>query len=392
MILNQMIKTWGWMAMVAACAVAASSRVSAARIYVPANYATIQGAVEAANAGDVILVAAGTYQEDQIVIDKPLSLWGAGAETTIIDGQGGSGQTTVGLIQIFAEGNVNLGGFTLIHAGDTAIWTRSPTVNSRYRICYNIIDGSIPDSPPTPYTPTEYGIWAGLDVNSNTGSKGSLIIERNTIAGTGANPILLEKHEGPTDISFNSLDVGRLGADAIFTMTYDGVNITSLQKRNNNFINVGTGIPSDGASGITFGSSFNSTDGTFERIQIMRNVITDVIAGRRGISVWNGELGADGSAGNIVAPQIVGNVIMGVDSAAPDSKGIQLIGLVSHTKIINNEVAKLNIGVHLWNLNGSSPQGTKIISTKFRDVETRVKSDAGVTGTKQRADHIFISP
>ena len=51
---------------------------SAIDIYVPGDYATIQQAVNAANPGDTIIVAADTYGE-MILINKPLTLRGANA-------------------------------------------------------------------------------------------------------------------------------------------------------------------------------------------------------------------------------------------------------------------------------------------------------------------------
>lgn len=52
-------------------------------INVPVDYATIQTAVDAANDGDTILVASGTYNEN-IYIPKPVSLVGEDSATTII--------------------------------------------------------------------------------------------------------------------------------------------------------------------------------------------------------------------------------------------------------------------------------------------------------------------
>jgi predicted outer membrane repeat protein len=48
-------------------------------------YATIQEAVNAAQAGDTIAIAAGTYAEHDIALGKNLTLQGAGADTTIVD-------------------------------------------------------------------------------------------------------------------------------------------------------------------------------------------------------------------------------------------------------------------------------------------------------------------
>lgn len=54
---------------------------------VPAAYPTIQDAVDAAGPGDTVLVAAGTYFETGVV-DKRLTLEGAGSGSTVIDADG----------------------------------------------------------------------------------------------------------------------------------------------------------------------------------------------------------------------------------------------------------------------------------------------------------------
>ncbi|MCW4044705.1 MAG: hypothetical protein NWE94_04210 [Candidatus Bathyarchaeota archaeon] len=53
-------------------------------LVVPDDYSTIGDAIRAASEGDLIIVKKGTYQEQTLIIDKPLSLEGAGAEETII--------------------------------------------------------------------------------------------------------------------------------------------------------------------------------------------------------------------------------------------------------------------------------------------------------------------
>ncbi|MBE0598909.1 MAG: hypothetical protein IH614_16760 [Desulfuromonadales bacterium] len=55
---------------------------------VPEDYPTIQAAIDAANAGDLVLVAPGTYHE-MVIMYKPVRLQGAGAASTFINANPG---------------------------------------------------------------------------------------------------------------------------------------------------------------------------------------------------------------------------------------------------------------------------------------------------------------
>ena len=59
--------------------------VSAEEINVPAQYGTIQAAIDGATAGDTIIVSGGTYNEN-ITVNKQLILTGSG--WPVIDGTG----------------------------------------------------------------------------------------------------------------------------------------------------------------------------------------------------------------------------------------------------------------------------------------------------------------
>lgn len=86
-------------------------------LFVPSQYPTIQEAIDAASYGDTVQVAAGTYYENVWMKDG-VSLIGAGAEVTIIDGQGWTavdcddGKLSVG---------TKLSGFTITNSGGEAI-------------------------------------------------------------------------------------------------------------------------------------------------------------------------------------------------------------------------------------------------------------------------------
>ncbi len=76
----------------------------------PGNHTTIQDAVDASGPGDIIYVYSGTYQEN-VLVDKPLTLVGEDRNITVID-SGGFG-AALGIESDW----VNVTGFNLMNAG-----------------------------------------------------------------------------------------------------------------------------------------------------------------------------------------------------------------------------------------------------------------------------------
>jgi parallel beta-helix repeat protein len=80
-------------------------------ITVPKDYATIQGAVAAANDGDIIFVSSGTYT-GQVTVNKKITIKGESAETTFLE----VAHNESGFVIIADE--VSISGFTVSGATD----------------------------------------------------------------------------------------------------------------------------------------------------------------------------------------------------------------------------------------------------------------------------------
>ena len=101
----------------AALVILAIYPLNASTIHVPGDQPTIQDAINVANAGDVVVVAAGTYSENINFLGKAITVKSAsGAKLTIIDG----GKR--GPVATFNSGEGSksiLGGFTLQNGAST---------------------------------------------------------------------------------------------------------------------------------------------------------------------------------------------------------------------------------------------------------------------------------
>jgi hypothetical protein len=344
----------------------------------PGNYTSIQDAINDAVDDDIILVYPGIYYEDQILINKALTIQGSGWETTIIDGSDAEINTT-GLIRITATDDVLFQGFTIRNAGgplgygsgdnklNMGIVACSSVSNVTYTISQNRIIGT--QNPNDDY---DWGFYAV------SGGKESIIFSNNTITETGCNNIVIEKTTGSTDICYNHLDAGCWGIDPIYYMTYGGVNITSVQMVRNNTIDVGTGINPGGATnnkvtGIGFSSAYLGCTGTedsgkYTNIVITGNTLLNVKAWRRGIALDNFAW-YDGTAGEILNAQITFNRINAVSSDGT-SFGIRLSGRVTNTCIQHNEIT--NCDMSFWGRTGyygestAYPMGTIIHYNGFQ--------------------------
>ncbi len=121
------------------------------------DHTTIQAAVDAANPGDTIYIWDGTYNEN-VVIDKNLTLIGNGSQTTIVDGG-----DIIDVISITAA-QCNISGLMIRQSG-----VEHCGIDMRY------VDNSTIENCTIYHT--KYGICADLDSNNNT-------IQFNTVYDT----------------------------------------------------------------------------------------------------------------------------------------------------------------------------------------------------------------
>jgi len=163
-----------------------------------ADYTTIQAAINAANSGDVIDVAAGTYYEN-VEINKKLTVQGAGKENTIIDGSSGNPAVNI------TSSNVTLDGFEIIgktagndvfavqlNGSDNCIVKNNDLTATRSIFIYdsdnNLIENNIIDAYATDGG-SPYGIWLYMGSDNNE-------INENTISSDEAGLIIAQFMNG----------------------------------------------------------------------------------------------------------------------------------------------------------------------------------------------------
>ncbi len=321
-------------------------------VYV-ASGMSIQTAISGATAGDTINVAAGNYPE-RIVIDKPLSLVGAGVGQSVIDGTAFGGPPFGFIVDITAlTGNTKIEGFD-IKTGDwnTGIHSSGGTdAAGKIEILNNHIISTNFDSGLPPSQQMQYGIIAGyLDVRK-------LVISGNEISDTYDNSILVELQMGETEITNNVFN----GAfPSVFFMTYSGHDVTPLQKVSGNTFDmsgaeVGSGAAAIGINPSTYYVGPADRTGKYANFEISGNTITGISdISIKGISV--GENSADGVAGGFTNLDIFGNTISGTNG-----KGIQLFGHITGANIYDNTLTGLAQGMRLFTYESSYyPEGNTI--------------------------------
>jgi len=320
---------------------------------------TIQAAVTAAVAGDTINVGEGTYNEFGIVIDKPLTITGAGLGKTVVNGGGTSVGSVPGIFRIL-PGDVSQGGgdikisrMTLKNPGkdttatqyyDISIAAKQVTTGIG-KIELDRLDLQGPDDK----AHDGYGIYADGGVTDGADRDAPEIsLTKSKVKGQSHAGIGLDAWRGKATIADNDLNEGTSGRGAILVMNgYTTSRMTDpvIVKDNKS---AGRLVYVKNYAGPTFGG--------YDDIQITGNTINDLAGGSGsdcnvaagpdcGILV-SSNAASSGGATLMDKVLITGNKMRG-DGVSTSTAGVFIGGDVKDVKVNENSIVGVGNGINV---------------------------------------------
>ena len=180
------------------------------------THTTVASAVTAAAAGDTIDIKAGTYPAFGITVDKPLTIKGAGAGTTILDGGGASVGSVPGIFRILpglpakGAGAITVEDMTLRNPGKNTTATQYMTLSIAVKQLTTGITAINLDSLDIEgtgdVTKRGYGVYADGGLTGGVDRQfPSLNITNSSISKTANQNAGVDAWLGPVDISNNKL-------------------------------------------------------------------------------------------------------------------------------------------------------------------------------------------
>ena len=322
------------------------------------HFSTIQAAVTVADEGDVIEVDAGTYNE-ALIINKPITLTGAGDDLSIIDGTGLTATPLVSVTDL-TSGALSISGFTFM---DDDVLSADFNPVSIYD-CQSPATVIFTDN-------TILGTNTSIGTGDPIEDRGLLIqggncahtIKNNVFDNIGSNAILVEKATGPVEIGNNEIIVpnGNISA-AIWSMSYGTElapnTVTGLHWYHDNIIRAKT----DGdtiSGGIGFGTAWSAEGwnvnqyGSYLDVLVENNTIEDFTGAGIAVEVDGEHSTFDGVIQNNT-----------LTASADLGTGIALSGPVNNTSILSNIVTDAQRGIYLTGSFGQAYYPTDITIEK----------------------------
>lgn len=310
------------------------------------DHDSIQDAIDAAADGDTILVCAGMYNEGPVSVDKALTITGAGADDTTIDGGDAalSGSAIPGQVDIRSAGNVDFSGFTIQNP------VRRSAANSQI---FGIFAQAPSGSTPT-YTISD-NVIIGENAQNDNGfyvdnSGDTLIFTNNTISGTAGNAMGIEEHPNAATVTGNTLTAGsgptRTGL-TVFPVRVDAEDYEISDNTIDANDKFGIRVFAGGTGAATPASA------TVTGIDITDNTVTN--ADIAAISLENSDSNASGALGNISEATVTGNSLTGDET---NGDGVRVVGLVTAPDISGNAITDFARGIFVDDAAaGHSPTG-----------------------------------
>jgi len=319
-------------------------------------YSSIQKAVTAAAANDVINVGPGTYKED-ITIGIPLSLLGAGADKSVIDATGLSngifvdGYDNSGLSHVIIDGftvkNAQFEAVLVVSASDVTVRNNNLIDNDKFGPVFNPNPGGCLGQPA--FETDESGDCGGalhfigvsgsvISGNSMTGNADGILLSDET-AETHDNLILHNiVKDNPLDCGIVLASHAPVGSAPPYFAPHFGVDHNTVEGNlsDKNGVNVG-------GAGVGLFSDGNGPGGAYNNV-ISHNVLTG--NGIGGVSLHS-HVGpsygapADNMSGNtILGNYIAGNLADTGDTATPGRVGININSGGGGTPIWNTVITE----------------------------------------------------
>jgi parallel beta-helix repeat protein len=315
-------------------------------------YTSIQAAVNAANSGDTISVAPGTYQES-VTISTPLTLVGAGADSTTIDAAGADNAVHISTDGVWLQGFTIKGSRldgVLVNGKDATIMNNTITQNASLVI------------PPAPGAPAP-SAWNGLNLQNSSND----LVMNNSVSDNFGRGIRLE---GSADYEFPD----------------QGISLTVTGQSNNNLILDNTVDGNHAACGIV--ASTDSSDNVIAGNTVTNNPAGIVISSLPPFGLPNTPFASQ-------VPSSNGNVISGNTVQNNTGVGINIdavVGSDNNSVVANNTVSGnassqesngKTVGIQVNGANGAQVDGTVVMGNAVsnQDVAQWVVPNGSATHT-----------
>ncbi|MFC1987960.1 NosD domain-containing protein [Chloroflexota bacterium] len=300
----------------------------------PADFTTIQAAIDAAASGDTIMVMPGTYNE-WLTISKPLTLQGFDKNTTILQA---SSISSLNGIDVNVTHDVNISGFTVkgyrsgvclrdtnnAHITDNIFQDNDGPLATDYsgvefvsNVTYSNISGNI-------FTGNEYGIILRNGSDNN-------VIDGNTLTYNEQTAIYLNSSSGNQIIN-NSAEYNNNGVHLAYNANNNTIENNILSNNN--------------AQGVRIEiSSYNSVTNNTVENNVWNGVFLFTTANNNTIA--NNDIIGNDMRGVFINTNSENNTIVGNTISGNSKEGIYLYQNVTNTEIYYNTIENNGKGMYL---------------------------------------------